>query len=1046
MSERILCLSFSSTRHRNKEYVLYAGTWEKNLYILELSNYTIIDCKKLYSDPISFSLFKDDYFLLGSNNNEVNFYTKEGIHITSITENINDWVMAIKPSNKYNSFVVCTNDGRVLDYQINFQIVHGIYNEKYVFRQNLMDIIIHNLSTNTKSKIKCKKYIRKLAVYKDLVAALTSDKVLVYQLNEEETSKSPKYVIPWEGDLNLILISSSHLFICLDNRLISYDLEQQSSSPSKEWTFEAELKYLRVIGGAKKREALIAGLKNGEIYMIYVDNQFPVLLYQHDIPIRSLDVNSNRKKLAIVDENHDLLVVDIATKNILWKDEKAKSVAFNSEIEDMISFWYDGYVYIKTSNFPSTSEKMNGVIVGFRGTKVFLLQSQNNISVLDISHSTTIMKYTEKKDFAESYKVACLGATNQEWMYLGFEALLNFDFIVAVNCFKKLQDIRLINLVFKIENDRKEKLFSDEVLKGDVLCNLGEYNKAAEMYIKGGNPEKAVEMYSLLKMWSEAMEIKKKYLVGKDTDMTDGILLQQADWLSENGKYAEAADLYLLLGKKKRAIEIYGEKGMLDKLIDICRSLNKDDGSDFISLCGFYFRKHKHYQFATEAYLKLGDTKALVLMNIELGRWEEAFLLAQQNKKLLEYVYLQYADHLISKDKFKEAQSAYKKAGRVDLSMKLLQKLIDNAVYEKRHKDASALFIQYSFDALSLVKDYQSVEKSEMAKIKDFKDSCKLADIFNAFDIVYKYIEEPFSSDLLTIDNYGLFNTCKYLVNEVTNMKTSKDQIKNITPSYVFYALAFLSKQFEAYKTARFSFEKLNTLKFPQNWQSKIDFEIMSIRSKPYMDKDTNMPVCFRCLNTNPLINIKGDKCTTCSAGFIRSPISQEILPLIEFKPAEGIQDDQAIEIIKSSAISKFQKPSNQGTQGNYSNSSTGTNVLVIQQDDNNDDLFGMRLVEWCESKVSNEDYGIFQVDESILRSLNETEVFIIDLRSLCKSIPVKFYKNRMKDIFITMCKFCYRFFRTEEYENLYLKNENSCPVCKYSEEKERSEEGSKFL
>ena len=54
---------------------------------------------------------------------------------------------------------------------------------------------------------------------------------------------------------------------------------------------------MQVIGGAPKREALVAGLRNGEVYMIYVDNQFPVLLYSHDVPIRSLDISSTRRKV-----------------------------------------------------------------------------------------------------------------------------------------------------------------------------------------------------------------------------------------------------------------------------------------------------------------------------------------------------------------------------------------------------------------------------------------------------------------------------------------------------------------------------------------------------------------------------------------------------------------------------------------------------------------------------------------------------------------------------------------------------------------------------
>lgn len=111
--------------------------------------------------------------------------------------------------------------------------------------------------------------------------------------------------------------------------------------------------------------------------------------------------------------------------------------------------------------------------------------------------------------------------------------------------------------------------------------------------------------------------------------------------------------------------------------------------------------------------------------------------------------------------------------------------------------------------------------------------------------------------------------------------------------------MAFLSKEFEAFKTARYSFEKLNTLIFPLEWQEKIDYETLAIRAKPYTDKDTILQVCYRCSNTNPLINPKGDKCTTCSYTFIRSPISNEVLPLTEFRP-KGIEVNKAIELIRS--------------------------------------------------------------------------------------------------------------------------------------------------
>jgi intraflagellar transport protein 122 len=379
--------------------------------------------------------------------------------------------------------------------------------------------------------------------------------------------------------------------------------------------------------------------------------------------------------------------LDIPSKTIVFKDEKAKSAAFNTEIEELICYSFDGSIYVKTAAFPSISEKISGVVVGFKGTKVFLLQSSNTITSIDISHSSSITRYIEKKDYSEAYKVACLGATKQELTLLGFEALSNFDLVVAINCFIKLGDIRYINLVFKIENDLKDKVNKDIIL-AEILSYQGKYNEAAQCYIKGNMPERAAEMYSTLKKWAEAIDIIKKFLNRKDfPTLTDSLLSSQADWLMETGKFKEAGDLYMMLGKTKKAIEVYGQKGFLENLIEICRNLNKVESSELIKMCGEYFKKNNHHGYAKEAYLKLGDIKSLMQLHIELKKWDEAFLLAKQNEQLTEYINLEYAKFLLNDDKFEDAQQAYKRAGRVDLSMNLLEQLIDNAVCEKRFKE-----------------------------------------------------------------------------------------------------------------------------------------------------------------------------------------------------------------------------------------------------------------------------------------------------------------------------------------------------------------------
>lgn len=105
--ERIWCLTFSNSKHFNKDYTLIVGTWEKNIYIIELFNHSIIDVKKVDYDPMCITLFRDDYFLIGSNSNQINMFAKDGIYVNSISEDINSWVLALKVSSMkyYNNFI-----------------------------------------------------------------------------------------------------------------------------------------------------------------------------------------------------------------------------------------------------------------------------------------------------------------------------------------------------------------------------------------------------------------------------------------------------------------------------------------------------------------------------------------------------------------------------------------------------------------------------------------------------------------------------------------------------------------------------------------------------------------------------------------------------------------------------------------------------------------------------------------------------------------------------------------------------------------------------
>lgn len=71
--------------------------------------------------------------------------------------------------------------------------------------------------------------------------------------------------------------------------------------------------HVQVVGGPPKREGLLVGLKSGQVLKIFVDNPFPIPLVKHDASVRCLDLSASRTKLALVDENANVIVYDLIT-------------------------------------------------------------------------------------------------------------------------------------------------------------------------------------------------------------------------------------------------------------------------------------------------------------------------------------------------------------------------------------------------------------------------------------------------------------------------------------------------------------------------------------------------------------------------------------------------------------------------------------------------------------------------------------------------------------------------------------------------------------
>lgn len=117
-------------------------------------------------------------------------------------------------------------------------------------------------------------------------------------------------------ECNLLVVCTKHLIICQERKLQCMTF---SGHREREWVLESTIRYIKVVGGPGGKEGLVLGLKNGQVWKIFLDNAFPILLLTVNAAIRCLDLSSEREKIAVVDDNGLCQVFNVNTGDLLFQ-------------------------------------------------------------------------------------------------------------------------------------------------------------------------------------------------------------------------------------------------------------------------------------------------------------------------------------------------------------------------------------------------------------------------------------------------------------------------------------------------------------------------------------------------------------------------------------------------------------------------------------------------------------------------------------------------------------------------------------------------------
>ncbi|NXK34891.1 IF122 protein, partial [Piprites chloris] len=1001
------CLpQFSVTRgifQDERNDILAVADWGQKLSFYHLSGKQIGKDRELSFDPCCVSYFtKGEYLLLGGSDRQVSLFTKDGVRLGTLGEQ-NSWVWTCRVKPDSNYVVIGCQDGTISFYQLIFSTVHGLYKDRYAYRDSMTDVIVQHLITEQKVRIKGRELVKKIAIYKNRLAIQMPEKILIYELYSDDSADMHyrvKKKIVKKFECNLLVVCSDHIILCQEKRLQCLSF---SGVKEREWLMESLIRYIKVIGGPPGREGLLVGLKNGQILKIFVDNPFPIVLLKQSTAVRCLDMSASRRKLAVVDENDTCLVYDIHTKELLFQEPNANSVAWNTQCEDMLCFSGGGYLNIKASNFPVHQQKLQGFVVGYNGSKIFCLHAFS-MSAVEVPQSAPMYQYLERKMFKEAYQIACLGVTDADWRELAMEALEGLEFETAKKAFTRVRDLRYLELISSIEERKKHGENHNDLFLADVYAYQGKFHEAAKLYKRSGHENLALEMYTDLRMFDHA----KDFLGSEDPKDTKMLIKKQADWAKNINEPKAAVEMYLSAGEYMKAIEISGDNGWVDMLIEIARKLDKAEREP-LDKCAFYFKQLDNPGYAAETYMKVGDLKALVQLHVETHHWEEALALSEKHPEFKDDVYVPYAQWLAENDRFEEAQKAFHKAGRQTEAVKVLEQLTHNAVVESRFNDAAYYYWMLSMQCLDIAQENEH-QKTEM--LQKFHHFQHLAEVYHAYHFIHRYTEEPFSFN----SPETLFNISRFLLHSLT-----KETPLGISKVKTLLALAKQSKALGAYKLARHAYEKLQGLHIPIRFQKSFELGSLTIRSKPFHDSEELLPLCYRCSTNNPLLNNLGNVCINCRQPFVFSASSYEVLHLVEFYVEDGITDEEAVSLIDLEAprVSKRENKW-QEMMSDYAQS--------LRLDDNTDII---EVDDPFTAKLSFEQGGSefvpVVVNRAVLQSMSRRDVLV---KRWPKPLRWQYYRSLLPDASITMCPSCFQMFHTEDYELLILQH-NCCPFCR---------------
>ena len=774
-------------------------------------------------------------------------------------------ILEVTAAGQHNNGVLSSSTGLEIG-------VNGVIKSVSFCKESYLSVLVQSRRESKIHLIEAKSIVK--SIYE--LGADTLEDDLLGNFNVLHHEKKPK-ILKITSDVQPI-----HVYTLQANLLVVYPsfvlLTDFGLNTLKSWKFSSPVVFTKCFNGMKRKESMLVSLTNGELLKLSIDNPFTARLLDYKVPITYFELNSNRTKLLIVDDNANFVLYDYSIESLALKEtaneSKVKCAKFHSTHPEV-------YAYLTTDSVLMVKHQRDGlpplqnifdanseVAVDFSKTVLTVKSTTTNKTrSVPLVCSPLIDALVQSKKYEEALKLSlALGMEYTEDMQKLATASIADLSMMSLKVARYIDDRQLKYFCAKVAN---EKVDTGAVIKAEMMAYEGKYTSGVELLVSEKLIPQAIEMLVTLGKYDHAVKILKNpanqmYLKGSTYDLTALIKLQ-AEAAASKGDYQLALDLYGSIKESDEIAKILIKLNKEQDLMSTVRGLDSSPTSKRATNRAFgYFKEKGLVAYAKECLIKLDKEEELLDLYIGLEMFDEALQLYETIalKKVIEpeVLYIPYAAYLLQHNEYEKALECYIKIQKPDLCRSVLRKFI-RLNTEMQNFELAAKF---TYELNRLDDPYYVISNSEIFFL-----------VLNRFLRKYEEALETGEEQLHTLNLLVVLLNLSdmFAVHNVSIDMT--DYITNCAD------LAFKTNRYSAYSY-------LNSQKDTMGCElsSQLDFVAGLISSKAVVSNDY-LVHCFHCDYKG--YNFKDLKCSSCGLRLFFCLLSGRQLPLL------GLQMDANI-------------------------------------------------------------------------------------------------------------------------------------------------------